>query len=62
MNLRAFGVGPRTWLDVLVRQNKDQILIAFGVVLLVVSIVLGFAGYGNFQVPKHSSAEWVDKK
>jgi energy-coupling factor transport system permease protein len=51
MDLRAFGVGPRTWIDVLVRENKDRILIAFGVTLLVVSIVLGFMGYGNFWVP-----------
>ena len=52
MDLRAFGVGPRTWIDVLVRQNKDRILIAFGVAVLVVSIVFGFLGYGDFWVPE----------
>jgi energy-coupling factor transport system permease protein len=52
MDLRAFGVGPRTWIDVLVRENKDRILIAFGVTILVVSIVLGFMGYGAFWVPE----------
>jgi energy-coupling factor transport system permease protein len=52
MDLRAFGVGPRTWIDVLVRQNRDRILIAIGVVILVLSLVLGFMGYGNFWVPE----------
>jgi energy-coupling factor transport system permease protein len=52
MDLRAFGVGPRTWIDVLVRELKDRILIWFGVVILVVSLVLGFLGYGAFWVPE----------
>ncbi|HEX2989586.1 MAG TPA: energy-coupling factor transporter transmembrane component T, partial [Anaerolineales bacterium] len=52
MDLRAFGVGPRTWVDVLVRQNKDRILIAFGVTILLVSLALGFMGYGKFWVPE----------
>ena len=51
MDLRAFGVGPRTWIDVLVREKKDRILIAFGVLLLLTSIMLNFMGYGNFWVP-----------
>lgn len=51
MDLRAFGVGPRTWIDVLVRENRDRILIAIGVVILVLSLVLGFMGFGNFWVP-----------
>jgi energy-coupling factor transport system permease protein len=52
MDLRAFGVGPRTWIDVLVRENKDRILIGFGVAILIVSLVLGFMGYGAFWVPE----------
>ena len=52
MDLRAFGVGPRTWLQVLKRDTKDRLLIAFGVVLLVGSIVLGLLGYGEFWVPE----------
>jgi energy-coupling factor transport system permease protein len=52
MDLRAFGVGPRTWIDVLVRENKDRILIAAGVVLLLTSISLNFMGYGKFWVPE----------
>ncbi|MCE9647847.1 MAG: energy-coupling factor transporter transmembrane protein EcfT [Chloroflexi bacterium] len=52
MDLRAFGVGPRTWLDVLTYQFRDRVLIAFGVFVLVVSITLGVLGYGKFWVPE----------
>jgi energy-coupling factor transport system permease protein len=52
MDLRAFGVGPRTWIDVLERHTRDQILIWFGVLLLIVSLALGFLGYGSFWVPE----------
>lgn len=52
MDLRAFGVGPRTWLQVLDRDFKDRLLIWFGVTLLVGSILLGLLGYGNFWVPE----------
>jgi energy-coupling factor transport system permease protein len=52
MDLRAFGVGPRTWLTVLERDLKDRLLIWFGIALLVGSILLQFFGYGNFWVPE----------
>jgi len=52
MDLRAFGVGPRTWIDVLQRKTRDRILIWVGVVILIVSIMLGFWGYGKFWVPE----------
>jgi energy-coupling factor transport system permease protein len=52
MDLRAFGVGPRTWLDVLTYQMRDRILIAFGVLILIASIVIGFMGFGAFWVPE----------
>ena len=52
MDLRAFGVGPRTWLDVLTYQTRDRILIAFGVFILAASILLGFFGYGAFWFPE----------
>jgi energy-coupling factor transport system permease protein len=52
MDLRAFGVGPRTWLDVLTYELKDRILIAFGVTILAASIIVGFLGYGAFWVPE----------
>jgi len=51
MDLRAFGVGPRTWLDKLERDFKDRVLIWFGLAILVGSILLGLFGYGNFWVP-----------
>lgn len=52
MDLRAFGVGPRTWLDVLDRDFKDRLLIGFGVAILVIAITLQIFGYGNFWVPE----------
>jgi energy-coupling factor transport system permease protein len=52
MDLRAFGVGPRTWLDVLERYPRDRILIWCGVLILITSVVLGFMGYGKFWVPE----------
>jgi len=52
MDLRAFGVGPRTWLDVLTYQTRDRVLTAVGVAILVTSIVLAFMGLGKFWVPE----------
>lgn len=51
MDLRAFGVGPRTWTDVLTYQTRDRVLIAFGVFVLIAAIVVGLLGYGGFWVP-----------
>jgi energy-coupling factor transport system permease protein len=51
MDLRAFGVGPRTWIDVLERKTRDRILIGFGVAILIISLALGFMGLGKFWVP-----------
>ncbi len=51
MDLRAFGVGPRTWLQELHYQLKDRILIGFGLVLLTASVLILFFGYGQFWVP-----------
>ena len=52
MDLRAFGVGPRTWIDVLERKTRDRLLISFGVGILIASLALGFMGYGKFWVPQ----------
>ena len=52
MDLRAFGVGPRTWLDMLEREFKDRVLIWFGVIILAGSILLALLGYGKFWVPE----------
>ena len=52
MDLRAFGVGPRTWLDVLNRNFRDRVLIWCGVLILMTSIALGVMGFGKFWVPE----------
>ena len=51
MDLRAFGVGPRTWIDVLERRTRDRILIGFGVAILLISLTLSIMGFGTFWVP-----------
>jgi energy-coupling factor transport system permease protein len=52
MDLRAFGVGPRTWLEQLTYHRRDRILIAVGILILVVSFVILIMGYGDFWVPE----------
>ncbi|MCX8025568.1 MAG: energy-coupling factor transporter transmembrane protein EcfT, partial [Thermanaerothrix sp.] len=51
MDLRAFGVGPRTWVDELHYRPRDRALIVFGVVMLLVCIALSLWGFGKFWVP-----------
>lgn len=51
MDLRAFGVGPRTWLEKLTYRKRDYILITIGVVILLTSMALSLLGYGKFWVP-----------
>ena len=51
MDLRAFGVGPRTWLIQLHYRWRDYLLIAFAVIMLVVSVSLSLFGFGKFFVP-----------
>ena len=52
MDLRAFGVGPRMWLDELHYQTRDRVLIACGALMFVVSTVVGIMGYGLFWAPE----------
>ncbi|HEY6072348.1 MAG TPA: energy-coupling factor transporter transmembrane component T [Anaerolineales bacterium] len=52
MDLRAFGVGPRTWLGVLQRTDRDRVLIWVGVAILVLSILLSMLGFGKFWIPE----------
>lgn len=52
MDLRAFGVGPRTWLEELHYRTRDRLLIGFGVVMLLTSIALSLFGVGKFWVPQ----------
>ncbi len=51
MDLRAFGVGPRTWLEVLHYKTRDRLLIVLGVLILAVSLLFMIWGYGGFWVP-----------
>lgn len=51
MDLRAFGVGKRTWIDELHYSRRDRVLIGLGIVMVVVAIILSMWGYGKFWVP-----------
>ncbi|HNS63912.1 MAG TPA: energy-coupling factor transporter transmembrane component T [Anaerolineaceae bacterium] len=51
MDLRAFGIGPRTWLIKLTYKPRDYFLIGFGILLLVISIAFSLWGWGKFWVP-----------
>jgi energy-coupling factor transport system permease protein len=51
MDLRAVGVGPRTWLEVLHYRRRDRVLIGLGVALLVISLAAALLGYGRFYTP-----------
>jgi energy-coupling factor transport system permease protein len=51
MDLRAFGVGPRTWLEQLHYRWRDYVLVGFGVLLLLVALVLSLFGFGRLWVP-----------
>jgi len=52
MDLRAFGIGPRTWLEELRYRLRDRILIGFGLFLLAAGLAITFWGYGSFWVPE----------
>jgi len=51
MDLRAFGVAPRTWLHQLTYQRRDRILIAISVGIFLLSTALSILGWGKFWVP-----------
>lgn len=51
MDLRAFGVGPRTWLHQLTYQRRDRVLIAVSLGIFVLSTTLSILGWGRFWVP-----------
>jgi energy-coupling factor transport system permease protein len=52
MDLRAFGVGPRTWVHRLTYQRRDKILIAISLLIFAGSTVLSFLGIGKLWVPR----------
>lgn len=52
MDLRCFGLRPRTWIQITQYKWYDIVLIAFGVAMLIVSIILlNFVHIGGFWVP-----------
>lgn len=51
MDLRAFGVGERTWIQELHYKKKDYALIVFAVLMLLTAIGLSLFGLGKFWVP-----------
>lgn len=51
MDLRGFGTGPRSWLEELGYSRLDYIVISFGLLLFLGSIVLNLRGFGDFWVP-----------
>lgn len=51
MDLRAFGVGPRTWVRRLTYRRADKALIAAGILIFIASSVLSFMEVGDLWVP-----------
>jgi energy-coupling factor transport system permease protein len=52
MDLRCFGLRPRTWIQVTKYQWFDYAIISFGILLLLASIILlNFVHIGGFWVP-----------
>lgn len=52
MDLRCFGVGPRTWLEELHYRRRDYVLIGLGIFLILASVFLATFGFGQFWVPE----------
>jgi energy-coupling factor transport system permease protein len=52
MDLRAFGIGPRTWVHRLTYRRRDTMLIAISALIFVGSTVLSIIGIGRLWVPQ----------
>jgi|YNPBryBLVA2012_1023415.scaffolds.fasta_scaffold03002_6 energy-coupling factor transport system permease protein len=52
MDLRAFGIGPRTWVHRLAYRPADRALILFSGLIFAASTVLAFMGVGRLWVPQ----------
>lgn len=52
MDLRAFGVGPRTWVHELHYRRADYLLIGFSILVFVASTILSFMEIGRLWVPE----------
>lgn len=52
MDLRCFGLKKRTWVDQLVYQKQDKIMIGICLAIFIISFVLRWVlGIGNFWIP-----------
>jgi energy-coupling factor transport system permease protein len=51
MDLRAFGVQPRTWMRELHFELRDYLYMGLGACILALFIVIRVLGYGNFWTP-----------
>ena len=51
MDLRAFGIGPRTWLEQLHYRWRDHVLRILAILILLTSIGLAIFGIGDFYIP-----------
>jgi len=51
MDLRAFGIGARTWIQELHYRRRDYGLIAFSIIMVLAAIGLSLFGVGKFWVP-----------
>jgi energy-coupling factor transport system permease protein len=52
MDLRCFGLRPRSWIQTLKYRPVDYVVIAFGVILLAAALVLHYGfNFGGFWVP-----------
>jgi energy-coupling factor transport system permease protein len=53
MDLRAFGVGRRTWLPQLTYRRADKVLLALSAMMVILSTAVSVMGYGRFWVPDY---------
>jgi energy-coupling factor transport system permease protein len=51
MDLRAFGIGPRTWTEQLQFRRRDNVLLVCAFLLVVVYMGLSLIGFGRLWVP-----------
>jgi energy-coupling factor transport system permease protein len=60
MDLRAFGVGPRTWMQQLTYRRRDRALIVLAVSLLILAVVLSLLGHARLWIPGWALA-WASR-
>lgn len=51
MDLRAFGIGKRTWIQELHYQKRDHWLIALSILMLLLTVSLSLFAVGKFWIP-----------